>query len=86
MVHLKDKFAWGVLPATCWSEIMGAYAAQVACAVTGDYGRFTAYREILAPTLAKKSNGAFVDLVGRAVALGFKDKWKTKGGKNHHLK
>ena len=23
MAHLKDKFSWGILPATCWTEVMG---------------------------------------------------------------
>ena len=75
MVHLRDKFSWGVLPTTCWSEIMGAYAAQVACGVSGGYGRFADYREQLAPTRAEENNGGFVDLVCRALALGFADKW-----------
>jgi adenosylcobinamide amidohydrolase len=80
MAHLKDKFAWGVLPASCWSEVMGAYAAQVACAVNGDYGRLAAQREELAPTLDTSTNSAFVDLVCRAFALGFNDKWERSGG------
>jgi hypothetical protein len=76
MVHLKGKFAWGVLPAGCWNEIMGAYAAQIACAVCGDYSRMATYRELLAPTQTDDGNGAFVDLACRALALGFADKWK----------
>jgi hypothetical protein len=76
MAHLKDKFAWGVLPSTCWSEVMGAYAAQLACAVSGDYSRMATYRELLAPTQPDDGNGAFGDLACRALALGFADKWK----------
>ncbi|MGD9210855.1 MAG: adenosylcobinamide amidohydrolase, partial [Desulfobacteraceae bacterium] len=49
IAHLKDKFTWGILPESCWSEVMGAYAAQIACAVSGDYGRLADYRKILAP-------------------------------------
>ena len=75
MVHLKDKFAWGVLPSTCWSEVMGAYAAQVACAIGGDYRRLAEYREKLAPTRSQGNNGGFVDLACRAFAVGFADKW-----------
>ena len=76
MVHLKDKFAWGVLPSTCWSEVMGAYAAQVACAIGGDYRRLAEYREKLAPTRSQGvTNGGFVDLACRAFAVGFADKW-----------
>jgi hypothetical protein len=80
MVHLKDKFAWGVLPATCWSEVMGAYAAQVACAVCGDYDRLADYRNSLAPVKAEMDNRAFVVLVCRALALGFGHKWEGSSG------
>lgn len=80
MAHLKDKFAWGVLPAACWSEVMGAYAAQVACAVCGDYDRLADYRNSLAPVKAEMDNRAFVDLVCRALALGFGHKWDHSSG------
>ncbi|MBA2882118.1 adenosylcobinamide amidohydrolase [Desulfosalsimonas propionicica] len=80
MVHLKDKFAWGVLPATCWGEVMGAYAAQTACAVSGDYTRMAGYREALAPLHGEYGNPAFTDLVCRALAMGFADKWQNKQG------
>jgi adenosylcobinamide amidohydrolase len=78
MVHLKDKFAWGILPATCWSEVMGAFAAQVACAVCGDYGALAGYRERLAPARCDAGRAAFADLVCRALAMGFGDKWEDK--------
>lgn len=81
MVHLKDKFAWRVLPAACWSEVMGAHAAQVACSVGGDYDRLDDYREALAPTRATQDNAAFCELVCRALALGFGDKWQVLEGK-----
>lgn len=76
MVHLKDKFAWGILPLSCWSEVMGAYAAQVAGAVGGDYRCMPAYREKLAPARSQNDNDAFVKLVCRAIAMGFADKWR----------
>ncbi len=76
MAHLKDKFAWGILPVTCWSEIMGAYAAQVACAVSGDYQSLTAWREMLAPVKDHNDNPAFLELTCRAFALGFAKKWR----------
>jgi adenosylcobinamide amidohydrolase len=78
MAHLKDKFTWGVLPAACWSEIMGAYAAQVACAVCGDYGPMAEYRKNLAPAIGDTDNQAFVILVCRALALGFGHKWQDE--------
>lgn len=83
MVHLKDKFVWGVLPATCWSEVMGTQAAQVACSVGGGYGRLGDYRKALAPPRAAEDKTAFCELVCRALALGYKDKWRrleAKGG------
>jgi adenosylcobinamide amidohydrolase len=76
MAHLKDKFTWEVLPHPCWSEIMGAYAAQVACAVSGDYQNLATLREELAPAKAANHNPAFLKLVCRAIALGFKEKWR----------
>ena len=76
MVHLKDKFAWGVLPTACWIEVMGAYAAQVACAISGNYDRLADYRRQLAPTRSQGTNGGFVELACRAMALGFRDKWE----------
>lgn len=75
MVHLKDKFSWGILPPTCWSEIMGAYAAQVVCAVSGDYHRLPVYRDMLAPPRDACTNPDFVNLACRALALGFSEKW-----------
>ncbi len=76
MAHLKDKFAWGILPPTCWSDIMGAYAAQVACAVSGDYQPMAALREELAPAKDHNDNPTFLELACRAMALGFAEKWK----------
>lgn len=76
MAHLKDKFTWGILPPTCWSDIMGAYAAQVACAVSGDYQPMAALREELAPAKDHSDNPAFLELTCRAMALGFAEKWR----------
>lgn len=76
MAHLKDKFAWGILPAACWSEIMGAYAAQIACAVCDDYRQMAVFRKTLGPTRTETKNSAFLELVCRSVAYGFAAKWK----------
>lgn len=75
LAHLKDKISWGVLPETCWSEVMGSFAAQVACAVSGHYVRMDEYRRLLAPTRRETGNAAFIDLACRAIALGFAEKW-----------
>ncbi len=78
MVHLKDKFRWGVLPGHCWSDVMATYAAQVVCAVSGDYSRMAEYREMLAPARGSCDSKAFLDLVCRAFAEGYADKWRDK--------
>ena len=50
---------------------MGAYAAQVSCAVCGDYRHMAIYREILAPPKNDTGNATFIALICRASALGF---------------
>ncbi|NLX19985.1 MAG: adenosylcobinamide amidohydrolase [Desulfobulbus sp.] len=75
LVHLKDKISWGVLPQTCQHEIMATYAAQVACAVSGQYEQLATYREQLTAPAAITDNHAFLVLVCRALALGFSQKW-----------
>jgi len=75
LVHLKDKITWGVLPVECRHEIMGGYAAQVAASVSGKYESLSHYREVLAPAKDEARDRDFFDLVCRAMALGFNEKW-----------
>ncbi len=75
LVHLRDKLTWGLLPASCSPEIMGTYAAQIACAVSGKYHRMEYYRNQLAPAGRESGSDAFLELVWRAMALGFEEKW-----------
>lgn len=75
LAHVRDKIAWGVLPASCWSEVMGSFAAQIACAVSGSYQHMETYRHHLAPTRAENDNPALIELACRALALGFAEKW-----------
>jgi adenosylcobinamide amidohydrolase len=35
LVHLRDKFVWGILPESCIPEVMGRYGAQISEAVSG---------------------------------------------------
>ncbi|WP_084813544.1 adenosylcobinamide amidohydrolase [Desulfogranum japonicum] len=77
MVHLKDKITWGILPATCWTEVMGSFAAQVACAVSGSYEKLGEYRNFLAPPSSNTGNRDFLELVCKAIAIGFEDKWRN---------
>jgi adenosylcobinamide amidohydrolase len=75
LAHLKDKFAWGILPPLVWGEVMGSFAAQVSAAVSGRYEKIAEYRQTLAPKVSENTNRHFVILAARALALGFKDKW-----------
>ncbi|MEM5788137.1 MAG: adenosylcobinamide amidohydrolase [Syntrophobacteraceae bacterium] len=75
LVHLRDKVAWGILPASCVPEIWAAYGAQVAVAVSGDVPHFSSYRETLEREGYAFSNRDILRLVAHAMALGFKDKW-----------
>ena len=77
LVHLRDKMTWGVLPKTCQSEVMGSFAAQIACSVSGHYARMEEYRQLLAPTRRETGNAVFIDLACRALALGFAEKWRN---------
>jgi adenosylcobinamide amidohydrolase len=75
LVHLWDKLAWGVLPASCRPEIGATYAAQVAAAVSGRYERLADYRQRLALLPGQNEPGNLLKLAAAALALGFADKW-----------
>lgn len=75
LVHLKDTITWGILPEGCWPDIIGSYVAQIAATVSGKYSHLPTYREQLAPLQDMSTNEAFLNLVYRAIALGFREKW-----------
>ena len=77
MVHVQDKMTWGVLPKTCWSEVMAGAAAQVTAAVSGHFKQWPRYRQELAPTAAANDTTTFIHLVCAAFALGFTEKWRN---------
>ncbi len=79
LAHLQDKLNWGLLPAQCRPEIMGAYAAQLAAAVSGKYRYLERYRRELAPAPSQADDQALVELVCRALAAGYRDKWREQG-------
>ena len=56
---------------------MGSFAAQVSCAVSGAYENLQAYREFLAPPSSATGNQDFLELVCKAIAIGFEDKWRN---------
>jgi len=78
LVHMKDKFKWGVLPQGCWKDVISASAAQVACAVSGNYIMMREFMEMLAPAGGHEDNRRFLELACRALALGFAEKWNEK--------
>ena len=82
LVHLRDKLAWGVLPASCRGEVLGAQAAQVAAAAGGDYARLARVPALaLGPALDDDSDQAAWRLACRALALGFSHKWSVLAGR-----
>lgn len=75
MVHLQDKFNYQILPASCWPEIMGAAAAQLACNVSGRYEKMKEYRDRVTESLDSDSGQPLLNLCWRALALGYGEKW-----------
>jgi adenosylcobinamide amidohydrolase len=75
LVHLRDKFVWGILPKSCLPEVMNSYGAQVSAAVSGKHGRLQVYRERLSHEGTSTDNGTFLRFIYRAFALGFSEKW-----------
>jgi len=75
IVHLWDKFMWGILPKSCMPEIFSSYGAQIASAISGKIDRLPVYREKLADVQKGTDNTALLDLIFRAMAMGFEDKW-----------
>jgi len=75
MVHLRDKFVWGILPESCMPEIFSSYGAQIASAISGKTNRIPVYREKLADVQHGSDNAALLNLIFQAMAMGFEEKW-----------
>ncbi len=75
LAHLQDKFTWGILPAACRREVLGAFAAQIACAVSLDYSRMGPFRRELGNAGDAPGGEGVAELACRAIALGFSVKW-----------
>jgi len=75
LVHLRDKFVWGILPESCIPEILSSYGAQIAAAVSGKYDRMVNYREKLSEERKSMDNELFLDFIYKSFALGFSEKW-----------
>jgi len=75
LMHLRDKFLWGILPDSCIPEVLAAYGAQISAAVSGKSNRSHAYMQMLSASDMSLEKHAFLDFVCKALALGFKEKW-----------
>jgi len=75
LVHLRDKFVWGILPESCMPEILSSYGAQIAAAVSGKYDRIPCYMEKLSAERKSIDNKIFLNFVYKSFALGFSEKW-----------
>jgi adenosylcobinamide amidohydrolase len=78
IVHLRDEFAWGILPPLIWPEVMGNYAAQLTAAVSGKYEKVPEYRSRFKLLHEERDNRSFMKLVCSAVAMGFSEKWEAE--------
>jgi adenosylcobinamide amidohydrolase len=75
LLHIRDQCVWGVLPKSCFAEMVIPYAVDLASAVSGDGRHRDAVRERLFESPPDFSNEGVLDLICRAVALGFEHKW-----------
>lgn len=75
LVHLYDKTRWGILPQGCWQETAYTFAAQISAAISGNYRRLAEYRDRLDRHCLHGGDAALVQLVCRAMAVGFQEKW-----------
>ncbi|MDR2459607.1 MAG: adenosylcobinamide amidohydrolase [Deltaproteobacteria bacterium] len=76
IVHLRDQFAWGILPPLIWPEVMSSQAAQLSAAVSGKYDKLPAYRDSFKLLSADRDNKGFIKLVAQAFTMGYMDKWE----------
>jgi len=75
LVHLRDNLSWGIVPESCWREILFSYGAQLSMGVSGKVDRGLQYRTQLASEGHGTDNPSFFRLIYHAMAVGFRDKW-----------
>ena len=75
LVHLRDNLSWGIVPESCWREILFSYGAQLSMGVSGKVDRGLQYRTQLASEGHGTDNPSFLRLIYHAMAVGFRDKW-----------
>jgi hypothetical protein len=76
LLHIRDQCVWGILPRTCFGEMIAPYALQIACAVAGDGRHGERFAAELMRDPPMLGNEGVLDLICRAVALGFAHKWE----------
>ncbi|SMC39439.1 Adenosylcobinamide amidohydrolase [Desulfocicer vacuolatum DSM 3385] len=77
LMHLRDKWAWGILPKGCMKEIWSSQGAQLAAAVSGNIHQIPDYYQRLSQTLITVDDIHLLQLLYQAMAMGFKEKWKN---------
>jgi adenosylcobinamide amidohydrolase len=75
LLHLRDQFVWGVLPLSCLPDVLITYAAQIAAAVAGRPQQAPQYRQALVDSRLSLAPDVVLEVVARAMALGFGEKW-----------
>jgi len=76
IVHLRDKFDWGILPGNCLPEVFSSYGAQLSASVSGKFERIGVYRERLSQEAMGIDSDIFIDFICKAFAMGFSEKWE----------
>ncbi|MCP4117730.1 MAG: adenosylcobinamide amidohydrolase [Desulfobacteraceae bacterium] len=75
LVHVRDEFAWGILPQSCSKEIFSSFGAQIAASISGRMERMPAYRDQLLIHLKDDSDENMLELIFHSIAMGFEEKW-----------
>ncbi len=77
IIHLWDKFTWGILPESCLADVMCSFGAQIAAAISGNYQRVDHYRNCLSLEYIGISKDLFFNFIVKSIALGFGEKWEA---------
>ena len=75
LVHLRDQLAWGVIAPEVRGEVFISFAAQLGAAVSGKAELVPWFLDQLDQVDPGQTDQGFLDLVYRAMGLGFGRKW-----------
>lgn len=73
LAQSADQLRVGILPLGCVPELSATLGAQMACAVSGNYGEFERMREQMQSTAFDPA-----ELAAKALVLGFASKWECE--------